>query len=137
MKSYNIVNFIKKIYIEFYIDTNSQNNEAYLISKDFKKKMEQFNQELHIEQKNLNYYFFEFKRYDVTDYIDDLDLCDNYLSFCTTGFKKSPAILLVVFFANEFYDEIRIEGKEILNNLPSILEFLKFQIIKAKSKHFN
>ena len=51
MKSYNIVNFIKRVYIEFYIDINSQNNGIYLVSKEFKKKIEQFNQELYIEKK--------------------------------------------------------------------------------------
>lgn len=137
MKSYNIVNFIKRVYIEFYIDINSQNNGIYLVSKEFKKKIEQFNQELYIEKKNLSYYFFEFKQYSAIDYIDDLDLCNNYLSFCTTGFKKSPAILLVVFFANDFYDEIRIEGNEILKNLLKILEVLKMKIINSQSKHFN
>ena len=90
-----------------------------------------------MKKKNLSYYFFEFKQYSAIDYIDDLDLCNNYLSFCTTGFKKSPAILLVVFFANDFYDEIRIEGNEILKNLSKILEVLKMKIINSQSKHFN
>lgn len=137
MKTYTSKNFIKKVSIELYLEIDKNSILSLYESLRFLDALNQFNEKMKIQGNHLKFNLNKFKRYEITDHIDDLELCENYLSFCCAGFKKSPAMSMAIFFDNNYVKEIKFEGKEAMFNLNKFFQQLEFFIVSAESNFFN
>ena len=136
----SILKLIKQIIMEVYIE---QSQDSYLTREKTDEidnifKLRELNKYLGLSEKKFKFNTFEFKRYVVTDSIDDEKLCENFLAFCTNfELAPAPAILLNIFFHNHCCKTIKIIGSEINQHSENLIEYITEQITMAMSIFFD
>jgi hypothetical protein len=128
---------IQKLSFDVYLEKNCSVCKEFKKSKDF-GEIQKLNQALKIPRDLYQFKVYKFKRYDATDYIDDLQLCENYLNFCVDfedGFV--PAILITIRYQNTHVDKIKITGEDYDANNEKFIGFLLRRVIQTISNFFN
>ncbi|TFG20040.1 MAG: hypothetical protein EU529_15510 [Promethearchaeota archaeon] len=91
-----------------------------------------------LPKENFKIEIFRFRRYEATDHIDDLKLCENYLNFCVEfEHKFAPAILIRIHYRNKCIDTIKITGNDYDDNAKNFIDFLLKKITQSVSNFFN
>ncbi len=117
-----------------------QSLQLLLVHYDFLffAELKDINRLLQIPEEGYKIKVYKFRKYDVTDRIDDLNLCENYLNFCV-DFENdlAPAILITIIYRNNYIDKLKITGEEYDVNSEDFIDFLLRRITQAVSNFFN
>ncbi len=100
--------------------------------------MKEYGKHLGLSGNEFKFNVYEFKRYDVTDYIDDEELCENYLSYCAHfELAPAPAILINIHFHNQYCKTIKIIGSEIIPHSEDLFKYITEKIILSVGLFYN
>ena len=132
-----VKNLIQKFRLEIFLEKKNATCHLFKSMPSFNKLKELHNL-LKLSKDHFEIKIYKFKKYSITDYIDDEKLCENYLSYCIQ-FEEAltPAILITLEYGNGKREWIKITGKDFKANIHNFIELILEKIIDVISEFFN
>ena len=130
-------NLIQRLKLEIYLEKKNTTCRLFKSLPSF-NKLKEFHKLLKLSKDHFEVKIYKFKRYSVSDYIDDEKLCENYLSYCIQ-FEEAltPAILITLEYENGKREWIKITGKDFKANINNFIELILQRIMDVISEFFN